>query len=402
MRLILLNLAHRTPRETPDELLRRCWLIPEWAEAAAAIPEKSDAGPRVTVVQRFARDADLERGGVAYRMVAEPGPPTPRWWRRPRRVIEVAAAAARRAAADREPCVVHLNGLVFGAFVPGLRRRLPPEVPIVVQHHAERPSPGVRGLLERRGLAAADGFLFAARTLADPWLERRAIPAAARVFEVPEGSSRFSPADRDAARRSTGLDGDPLLLWVGRLDANKDPLTVLEAFETVLPEHPGARLVMAHGPNSPLRAEVAARIAVSETLRRAVRVLGTVPHDGIEAVFQSADLFVLGSHHEGSGIALIEALACGVTPVVTDIPSFTVMTAGGTVGALWPPGRPDELAAALRRVLAAPADGRSAAVRDHFDRHLAWPAVGRAAVAAYREAWERRRAALIANRPGSG
>ena len=53
---------------------------------------------------------------------------------------------------------------------------------------------------------------------------------------------------------------------------------------------------------------------------------------------RAADVFVLGSHREGSGYSLIEALACGLPPVVTDIPSFRSLTAAGAVGALWPCG----------------------------------------------------------------
>jgi glycosyltransferase involved in cell wall biosynthesis len=403
VRLILVNLAYGKELESPDELLRRYWLVPEWSEAMAAAIDREAAGrARVTVIQRFGRDTSFVRNAVDYRMVAERGPAAPRWWHGTRRVIELVAATGRRAIGERQPCVVHLNGLCFGAFVPRLQQLLPPQVPIVVQHHAELPARGLGGLLQRRGLALADGFLFAARALADRWLERGAIPAATPVFEVSEGSTRFTPADRDGARRATGLTGDPLLLWVGRLDANKDPLAVLEAVEGVLAELPEARLVMAHGADSPLRGAVAARIAASDALRRSVRVLGTVPHDEIEAIFRSADVFVLGSHHEGSGIALLEALACGVVPVVTDIPSFSVMTAGGTIGALWPAGRPDALAAALRRTLASPLAERSAAVRSHFERNLGWPAVGRAAVVAYRAAWERRNPGAIVKDLGSG
>ena len=40
----------------------------------------------------------------------------------------------------------------------------------------------------------------------------------------------------------------------------------------------------------------------------------------VEELMRAADIFTLGSHREGSGYALTEALACGLPPVVTDIP----------------------------------------------------------------------------------
>jgi glycosyltransferase involved in cell wall biosynthesis len=396
--LVLVNLAYRGDVEQPEELLDRFRPLVRWAEAVATVlGESGGPGGRVCVVQRFRRDATIERGVVDYRFVADGRGGDLGWWQRSTPALEVVAELCREAAAAGRRAVVHLNGLGFGTMASRLKRRLPPAVPLVVQHHAELPATGVAGFVQRRGLRAADGFLFAASALADPWRERGWIRAETPVFDVMEGSTDFRPMDRDEARRRTGLSGAPLLLWVGRLDANKDPLTVLTAFEGLLPELPGARLAMAHGPDSPLLGAVEARISGSVALARTVRLLGTLPHADLEAVYGSADLFVLGSHREGSGFALAEALACGVKPVVTDIPSFRVMTGGGAVGALWPPGHPDALADALRAA-AGGAPARSAS-RALFDERLSWPAIGRAAVAAYVDAIS---AAGARARPGAG
>jgi glycosyltransferase involved in cell wall biosynthesis len=103
---------------------------------------------------------------------------------------------------------------------------------------------------------------------------------------------------------------------------------------------------------------------------------------------RAADVFVLGSHHEGSGYSLIEALACGLPPVVTDIPSFRVLTGRGAVGRLWPCGD----SAALTRALVAAGRADPAlrtAVRGHFVRELSFAAVGRKLSAMYAEVRER-------------
>ena len=62
-------------------------------------------------------------------------------------------------------------------------------------------------------------------------------------------------------------------------------------------------------------------------------------------LLSAVDFFLLGSHREGSGYALIEALACGATPIVSDIPSFRALA--GPAGALVPPGDPAAFADAL-------------------------------------------------------
>jgi prepilin-type N-terminal cleavage/methylation domain-containing protein len=144
-------------------------------------------------------------------------------------------------------------------------------------------------------------------------------------------------AAREAARRESGLTGSPAILWVGRLNANKDPLTVLDAFERSARDLPGATLTMIYGTEELLNA-VRARVHDSAALRDRVRLIGAVPHERLAACYSAADLFITGSHHEGSGYSLMEACACGAIPIVTDIPTFRIMTAGGTVGALWTAG----------------------------------------------------------------
>ena len=55
------------------------------------------------------------------------------------------------------------------------------------------------------------------------------------VYELPESSTVFLPMDKAQARKELRLPADGLLfLWVGRLNANKDPLTALKAFSPVL------------------------------------------------------------------------------------------------------------------------------------------------------------------------
>jgi glycosyltransferase involved in cell wall biosynthesis len=122
-------------------------------------------------------------------------------------------------------------------------------------------------------------------------------------------------------------------------------------------------------------ADVRARIADDARLAGRVHLLGEVPHARIETLLRAADLFVSGSRAEGSGYAALEALACGVTPVLTDIPAFRALTGNGRVGHLWPCGDAARLADEL--FLAAPGRASPQQVRAHFDATLSFDAVGR-------------------------
>jgi glycosyltransferase involved in cell wall biosynthesis len=119
-------------------------------------------------------------------------------------------------------------------------------------------------------------------------------------------------------------------------------------------------------------------------------LLGKVKHAQVQRLMQAADLFVSGSHAEGSGYALLEALACGVAPVVTDIPSFRALTDEGRIGALWPRGNPARLADALIRTATATPSKHD--VRAWFESALSFEAVGRQWQAAYRQLLDERTA----------
>ena len=122
---------------------------------------------------------------------------------------------------------------------------------------------------------------------------------------------------------------------------------MLAGFERIVVPCPDASLTMVFGSDELLPAGPARSCPTSPALGRRVRLVGYVPPEELPAYYSAADIFVLGSHHEGSGYALIEACACGAVPVVTSIPAFRAITGDGARGALWPPGDDVGLAHAL-------------------------------------------------------
>jgi glycosyltransferase involved in cell wall biosynthesis len=367
LHVVQLGLFNDPQRRKPAELLAAWTTLADVAEAAARA-----AGLRVSVVQACAHAERLERGGVRYHFL--PCAET---------TTDARVAPLIELLRGVRPDVLHVHGLDFPRPVLSLAAALP-TVPIILQDHASRPPRLWRRALQRRAFASVRGVAFCAAGQARPFREAGVLAAHTPVYAIPETTCRFEPGDRAAARRETGLDGDPAILWVGHLDANKDPLAVLEGLSAAVPVLDGARLHCCFGV-APLRAAVEARIASDPRLRGRVRLWGAVPHARIEQLMRAADLFVLGSHREGSGYALIEALACGLTPVVTDIPSFRALTGAGAVGRLWPCGDPEALAAALRAVAALPRDELRRAVRSHFERELSPAALGGKLAAMYRD-----------------
>jgi glycosyltransferase involved in cell wall biosynthesis len=189
-----------------------------------------------------------------------------------------------------------------------------------------------------------------------------------------ETSATFVRRERAAARRETGMPGAPVFLWAGRLASIKDPLTALRGFARIHTAWPEARLYL-HYLTDELLPQLRAFVAERPALAGAVHFRGRVPPLAMEPIFQSADFLLQASHREFSGCAVLEAMACGVIPVVTDIPSFRAMTDGGRVGVLFPAGDDEALA---RGVLALGRDelaARAAAVRARFDQALSFGAL---------------------------
>ncbi len=178
------------------------------------------------------------------------------------------------------------------------------------------------------------------------------------------------PARRQALRESLAAEhGLPLqarwVAFVGRLDTQKNPGLLLEAFaRAVTPgDHgPGTDAVLLMVGNGVLRLELEAR-ARSLGLRQRVRFLGLQAQDTIARLLQAADLFALSSAYEGMPMALLEALGCGTPAVVTDVGEVRRVVLDGVNGIVV--GRHDVPAFAdgLTQGLQAAASWRQAALQ---------------------------------------
>jgi glycosyltransferase involved in cell wall biosynthesis len=326
----------------------------------------------------------LERQGVSYCFVDDGLPGRLDAWS--------VSRAALDAVVQRRPDVVHINGLMFPGMARAIRAGLPGSVVVLQDHsgHIPRLPWAFRGAQRRRWTAAfdeADAISFTARELAANW-RRVGLPEEAPLIEIVEASTTLQPVPKAEARAQTGIQGAPVLLWVGRLNANKDPLTVLAALEPVFEAHRDARCWMIYTERT---LEEAARETVrrSGALNGRVVLCGDVPHASMAAYYSAADIFVSGSHHEGSGYALIESLACGVVPVVTDIPAFRAIA--GPCGRRWAPGDARACADALRAVVASNLPAGAEQARRHFVQRLSWDVLGRQTLQTYADLLRRRR-----------
>jgi glycosyltransferase involved in cell wall biosynthesis len=353
--------------------------------AAHDLPQALAArGHEVSVVHLYPFDGSLRREQVEHRFVA-PGaaaraigrtlatghderlaPRTPAW----RAISRILSS---------KPDVVHFFGTTLHlnlALLLFRRGRRPP--PVVLHcHGGEAARRRAARALQAYGFARTARFVFTTP-------EQAAMHARARLLDdenrrvryLMETSSRFGPLSRSSARRQTGMSGDPVFVWTARLHPLKDPATALRGFARIARALRDARLYVYFQADELLPA-LQAQVREDAVLRRRVHFRGGLPYRSMEAVYNSADFLLQASRREHSGCAVLDAMACGTIPVVTDIPPFRAMTGDGAVGVLFPPGD-DEIMA--RRVLALPADRiatEASAVRAYFDRNLSFPTLAR-------------------------
>ncbi|HYU94558.1 MAG TPA: glycosyltransferase [Sphingomicrobium sp.] len=141
----------------------------------------------------------------------------------------------------------------------------------------------------------------------------------------------FAPAKRSAAlRHQLGLaDDQPLLIYVGRLDGEKKPDVVVEAFRS-LPDSLGARLALLG--EGPLKDEIAALRDERIVLPGYVR-----SRPELARWLASADLYVSGMADETFGVSIVEAQASGL-PVIGVAAGAMIDRVTATTGRLGPVG----------------------------------------------------------------
>jgi glycosyltransferase involved in cell wall biosynthesis len=274
---------------------------------------------------------------------------------------------------DLEPDVVFIQGLHNPLQLLQLCLKLNKNTKVIVQHHAEKPLNGIKKYILKLADKYVDAYLFASREMGMQWVQKGNLASAQKIHEVMEVSSIFGPMERALAKSKTHVTGDPVFLWVGRLNDNKDPLTVVKAFLQFAGLYPSAHLYMIYHTDE-LLAEIH-EVLDSSPQKDNVVLIGKVPHDELQYWFNSADMIILGSHYEGSGTAVCEAMSCGCMPLVTDIFSFRMITDNGRCGLLYEAGNEAALLSALIKTQQMDIREKQKLSIEHFKATLSFEAI---------------------------
>jgi glycosyltransferase involved in cell wall biosynthesis len=275
---------------------------------------------------------------------------------------------------DQKPDMVVVHGLHHPLQVMQLRLFLNRKTRIILQHHAEQPFNGIKKYLQKLAGHCAAAHLFASKDMGLAWVKRGNLSAANKIHEVMEVSSVFAPINRAAALSKTGATGQPVFLWVGRLNANKDPLNVVNAFLRYAALWPQAKLYMIYHTDE-LIGEIRLALNQQPCYQNNIVLIGKVPHADLLYWFNSADFILSGSHYEGSGTAVCEAMSCGCIPIVTNIDSFRMITDNGNCGILYEAGNGEALFQALKQTRQMDLQKKRAHTLAHYQSTLSFNAI---------------------------
>ena len=218
----------------------------------------------------------------------------------------------------------------------------------------------------------ADAVMFDGEALTAAHGGRDALSMPTFVYFPPVDTERFAPsaAGRARLREELGIPADaPVVGTVSHLTPLKALENFLGAAKRVAAARPDTRfVVVGSAPQT--------HAAYGERLRRQAVELGLPhpvlfagPRDDVERWYAAMDLHLITSRSEGTTTTALEAQACGVPVVSTDVGAVHEVVEDGATGVLVPPGRADALAAATLSLLEDPARlaemgraGRAAAV----------------------------------------
>jgi glycosyltransferase involved in cell wall biosynthesis len=169
------------------------------------------------------------------------------------------------------------------------------------------------------------------------------------IFTPPTDATERETARAELRSRLGLIDASVrVLTTVGRLDKQKDPMLLVEAFALTLHRHANLHLVLIG--DGVLRSNVE-QLCSRMKLNGRVSFVGVQPPSQIAGILRGSDLFVLSSAYEGMPIAVLEALATGLPVVSTNVGEIPLVIKNGVSGQIAsersPRGLSDAVGAAL-------------------------------------------------------
>ena len=287
------------------------------------------------------RSDRVEDGLRTVRIAFRPSP-TPRA-SLPLRMVAIRAGFERLRATGFRADILHAHVYLAGAGALVLRRRA--RIPVIVSEHLGAFVAGTLGAPQRRLARAVYERADLTCPVTDDLSRRLAAlapGATLRTMTNVVDTTVFHPG-------GDPTNGPPRLVAVGALEPHKGFDQLLLALAALRERAPVVLAIAGAGPERGALEALATRLGLAD----AVTFLGRQDPPGVAALMRSADLLVLPSLVENQPVVLLEAQACGLPVVASDVGGVGEVV-DAAAGRLVPPRDPRAIAGAIEAVLAAP------------------------------------------------
>jgi L-malate glycosyltransferase len=188
------------------------------------------------------------------------------------------------------------------------------------------------------GINKSDGVTAVSESLRKETLEAFNITKDIKVITNFIDFARFRKSDKDHFKKAIAPNGEKILIHTSNFRKVKRVEDCIRIFQKVYKEVPAKLLLIGDGPER----ENVERLARETCVGHEVRFLGK--QDAIEELLAVADLFLMPSGSESFGLAALEAMACEIPVISTNIGGLPEVNIHGVTGFLSDVGDTDDMA----------------------------------------------------------
>jgi D-inositol-3-phosphate glycosyltransferase len=186
-------------------------------------------------------------------------------------------------------------------------------------------------------LAGADRVICATELERDSLRQLYDAPEA-KIAVIPLGVDleRFRPVSKQDARSALGLNGERIILFVGRIEPLKGIDILINAASLLESDVECTVLVVGGDESSQTEVAELQDLARDRGIEHRVAFVGAVDHETLPLYYNAADVCVVPSHYESFGLVAVEAMASGVPVVASRVGGLTGTIKDGETGYLIP------------------------------------------------------------------
>ena len=163
--------------------------------------------------------------------------------------------------------------------------------------------------------------------------------------------SVFCPLDQGAARDRLGLNGEKILLYVGRVEPLKGLDLLVETAAQMDSEDGVRMMVVGADVNGGQDMDRVKQLAKERDLEDRIDFVGQVDHLELPLYYNAADVCVVPSYYESFGLVALESMACGTPVVASRVGGLPTIIQHGRTGYLKPWRCPDAFANSVEMLI---------------------------------------------------